>query len=383
MLENVVISIDGRPFQYWKYVEFDYALNRIFSTCTFEAPENPQTRNTLWAPDSLVKVTSNGKVIFTGNIFRSKITIRNSDVMTRITCRSFGAILSDSSLFDSTNQNIDINETINEYADRLISPFKVDYTILSNPAQTTNNIRYKLSNSLSTPERELLNGMSSLSASNFTAKTDGGVTIYTNESYEQSQSAISNSIKVLDFESDDSQRFREYQTIATSSSREATVDAVGMSIDTSVADPLRIKRRRVIGDNFNQEDLDNFSEWQKNTAYGRSRRLRLEVVGWRPFYNVQNVNQNGSSFQNLSVDLGSNFFLPGQIHRLSPDSKIAQRAKIANNEPWLLNSVLLKQTNVENVANQGATEATLNFVKPEIYVNEPRNFTEPEALGNV
>ena len=382
MLENVVISINNRPFEHWKYIELDYSLNRIFSSCSFEAPENPQLRNTLWIPDSIVRVTSNGRVIFTGNIFRHKTLVRDSNVTTRITCRSFGAILSDSSLFNSTDQNIDINETIDQYAERLIKPFNVDFQIKTNPLQTSKNIRYKLSNSLSTPERELLNGMSSMSAGSFTAKTEGGVKIYTNEAYEQSGSAISNSIKVLDFEADDSQRFYKYETIATSSAREATVDAIGVAFDTSVTNQLRVRRRRVIGDNFDQSNLKDFSEWQKNTAYGRSRRLRLEVVGWRPFYNVQNPGEDGSNFQNLSLDLGSEFFLPGQIHRLSESTRIAQRVKIANNEPWLLNTVLLKQTNVDDVARQGGTEAILNFVKPEIYVNEPRQFREPEIVGN-
>ena len=377
MIENVVIYVNDIPYNRWKNLTISYSLNSVTSTATFSSPDHPDHGVTYWLPQSRVRITANGADIFNGHIYKNESVVNSRQIGTTLTARSFGAVVSDSSPPMSGEnapirvQGYDLDQLLRV----LIDPYCIEPRpeIQGTPPDT---IKYPQINPLSTVERELNNALLSVSGTTVAPTKSGSFKIITNAEYEIFENQISNSLKTARFTADDSSRFHTYEAISATNVRANSSQQINQK--SSVEDNLilgskRLLRKRVPGSSV--DVTQEYAQWMKNVSYGRSRKLNVMLVGWRPFAR----DLNGELIQVQDQE----FFLPGQVHRLNQDARIFRRINVEGE--WLIDRVQFSQKHPQEISqNTGGTTCTLDLIKPEAYLRDPVNFLDPvENSGDV
>lgn len=97
MLENVLIYVDNVPYDRWQNLRISYSLNTVTSVAKFSAPDNPSDLTSYWLPQSEIRITSNGDLLFVGNIHTQEMVVNSRTITTELTARSLSSVITDSS----------------------------------------------------------------------------------------------------------------------------------------------------------------------------------------------------------------------------------------------------------------------------------------------
>jgi len=354
MIESVVTEINGLPYKGWKDFRMTSQLQSVYSNVTFSAVEDPLIANSQWLPQNNLTIrTNDNQVLFVGRIdeYNETIEALEDDQInhtTTVSGRSYSAVLTDSVISDLSLLYTGGGEiSLKRFIERILSGF--DSTVQRNfeiQGDPQSQVKHTQLSEYNTVEKELRNGLLTMSAATVTATETGGFKVIVNSEYEEA--GVINNFKAITLNVNETGRFHTYEVTNQDSSGLITSNSTSgastlkTSIDDLVDQQDRITRVKSIGNGSNSQE---YADWLNNTSFAKSRRINIKIVGWR---NSEGV-----------------LYAPGQLVTLQ--GRLFEASKASSIPKWLIDKV----TYIQSHPGEG-TICNLSLIHPDAYSTDPR-----------